>query len=68
MRATRIKKTFYRNYVYRSYIYPPAGHKPMVMTTEELATLFHIPGQVATTPTLERIPSKRGEPPANLPV
>lgn len=39
-----------------------------VMTVEELATVFHIPGKVATTPTLARIPSKRAEPPANLPV
>ncbi len=39
-----------------------------VMTTEELATIFHLPGKVATTPSLGRIPSKRSEPPANLPV
>ena len=52
----------------RAYHYPPCNHKPMVMTTEELATLFHIPGSIAATPTLERIPSKRGEPPTNLPV
>ena len=39
-----------------------------VMTTEELATIFHIPGKVAATPTLARIPSKRAEPPANLPI
>lgn len=62
------KLQFFRNYLYRCYQYPPASKKPLVMTTEELATLFHIPGQVATTPTLERIPSKRGEPPANLPI
>jgi hypothetical protein len=39
-----------------------------VMTTEELATIFHLPGKVATTPTLGRIPSKRAEAPANLPI
>ena len=39
-----------------------------VMTTEELATMFHLPGKVATTPSLARIPSKRAEPPSNLPV
>jgi hypothetical protein len=38
-----------------------------VMTTEELATIFHLPGKVATTPSLARIPSKRAEAPANLP-
>ncbi len=39
-----------------------------VMTSEELATVFHIPGKVATTPTLGRIPSKRAEAPSNLPI
>lgn len=42
------------------------GYK--IMTTEELATIFHIPGKVASTPTLARIPSKRSEAPANLPI
>lgn len=68
IRVPRRRRKFFRNYCYRSYHYPPASKKPLVMTTEELATIFHIPGQVATTPTLERIPSKRGEPPANLPI
>ncbi len=39
-----------------------------VMTTEELATIFHLPGKVATTPSLARIPSKRAEAPSNLPI
>jgi len=52
----------------RSYFYPPAAKKPIGLTSEELATIYHFPGQVATTPSLERIPSKRGEPPANLPI
>lgn len=39
-----------------------------VMTTEELATIYHFPGKVASTPTLARIPSKRAQPPANLPI
>ncbi len=56
---------YYRN---RSYFYPPASRSSMTLTTEELATIYHFPGQVATTPSLERIPSKRGEPPVNLPI
>ncbi|MDO8620655.1 MAG: hypothetical protein Q7R64_04925 [bacterium] len=55
----------------RSFFYAPYRNwqtKPYILTTEELATIFHIPGQVITTPTFERIPSKRVEPPANLPV
>lgn len=39
-----------------------------VMTIEEIASIFHFPGKVASTPSLARIPSKRSEPPANLPI
>ena len=38
-----------------------------IFTPEELATMFHLPGKVALTPTLNRIPSTRSEAPANLP-
>lgn len=38
-----------------------------IMTTEEIATLFHLPGAVITTPGLARIPSARAEAPTNLP-
>lgn len=43
-------------------------HKPYILSTEEVATLFHLPGAVATTPNLRRAPSKKAEAPANLPV
>jgi hypothetical protein len=43
--------------------------KPYVLTTEEIATLYHFPSaMVAATPTLARIPSKKAEAPANLPL
>ena len=45
-----------------------SGGKPFVLSTEELATLYHLPGRVAETPTVGRIESKKGEPPANLPI
>ncbi len=38
-----------------------------IMTTEEIATLFHPAGQVVLTPTLERVASARSEAPPNLP-
>lgn len=38
-----------------------------IMTTEELATLFHPVGQVALTPSIERVASARSEAPPNLP-
>ncbi len=55
-------------YKRRSFFYPPYESKPFVLNTEELATIFHFPGQVAQTPTLERIPSKKAQAPANLPI
>lgn len=55
-------------YKRRSYTSQNAADSPKVMTTEELATIFHLPGKVAFTPALARIPSKRAEPPSNLPV
>ncbi len=39
-----------------------------VFTTEELATLWHIPGSTVTTQTLGRIESTRREAPSNLPI
>jgi hypothetical protein len=38
-----------------------------IFTAEELATLFHVPGKVALTPTVHRVQSTRGEAPTNLP-
>lgn len=56
-------------YDYKRRIIHPQGHYgPCVLTTEELATIYHFPGKVAGTPTLSRIPSKRSEAPSNLPV
>lgn len=65
------EKRLLEAYKRRSYFSPPfryAFSKPFIMTTEELATIFHFPGQVAATPTLSRIPSKKAEAPANLPI
>lgn len=53
----------------RRVIFPKnASGEPKIFTAEELATMFHMPGKVALTPTLDRVPSTRGEAPANLPV
>jgi len=67
----RLQRTHIEAYKRRSFFEVPFRHlygKPYVLTTEELATIFHFPGATATTPTLTRVPSKRGEAPANLPV
>ena len=68
IRVERMKRKIFDAYRRRSYFYPPYVGKPMVLNTEELATIYHFPGQVAATPTLAKIESKRGEPPIDLPI
>ncbi len=48
--------------------YRPGIDKGFVLNTEALATMFHIPGTVAQTPSLLRVASKKSEAPANLPI
>ncbi|MEX2029191.1 MAG: hypothetical protein WD963_01780 [Candidatus Paceibacterota bacterium] len=43
-------------------------HHTFILNTEELATIWHFPGQILKVPTLERIESKEASPPTNLPV
>jgi hypothetical protein len=51
------------------FTYPEiSGSKPFILSTEELATMFHLPGRVAETPSFIRIEATKAEPPANLPV
>ncbi len=52
----------------RSYFFAPFKGKPLVMNSEELATMYHFPGSVSQTPNLERVPSKKAQAPGNLPV
>jgi hypothetical protein len=42
-------------------------HQTYILNAEELATLWHFPGQIMRVPTLERIESKEASPPTNLP-
>lgn len=70
-RRTMLEHKMLNAYKLRSFFQPPykyAFAKPFIMTTEELATIFHLPGQVVATPTLSKIPSRKSEPPANLPI
>lgn len=55
-------------YKRRCFFYAPWKGGYNVMNIEELATLFHFPGQVSRTPTLNRIPSKKSQAPSNLPI
>lgn len=68
IRRSRYSREALAMYKRRSYFYGPYEGKPLILNTEELATIYHFPGSVAATPTLERLPSKKAEAPANLPV
>lgn len=52
----------------RSYFHVPYKRDSFVFNTEELATIFHLPGRVAETPSFARIDSKKSGPPPTLPV
>jgi len=41
--------------------------QPPILNTEELATIYHPPTTFVEAPTLKRLESRRGEPPAELP-
>jgi len=69
MRRNRYGKLALDAYRRRSFFFTPYdGGTPMVMNTEELATIYHFPGSVSATPNLARIPSKKAEAPSNLPI
>jgi hypothetical protein len=68
IRRRGLKKRFYNGYVTRQYFYAPYAQDYIFLNTEELASIWHMPGKVAHTPTLARMPSRRSEAPANLPI
>lgn len=55
-------------YKKRAWFYKPHKRPHFVLNTEELATLFHFPGGVSTTPTFARVDSRKAEAPPNIPV
>lgn len=70
-RRTALERRFIDAYKRRSFFNVPYKNyllKSFVLTTEELATIYHFPGGVASTPTLTRIPSKKAQAPSNLPI
>ncbi|MEK7515631.1 MAG: hypothetical protein AAB555_01710, partial [Patescibacteria group bacterium] len=74
--ASKVKASYSRKlveaYRRRQFFYDPFAHgisqnEAMVLSTEELATVFHIPSHSVETPGLGRIQSATGEAPPNLP-
>jgi hypothetical protein len=68
MTKNKLCVRFFDAYRRRSWFHLPYRFDHFMMTSEELATIFHIPGSVARTPTLTRIQSTRGQAPANIPL
>lgn len=66
-RIPALKRQELKEYKLRKLFPKTAGMSFKIMTAEEMATIFHLPGRVALTPTLNRVPSTRGEAPSNLP-
>ena len=64
------KIRLYKSYRLRSAFHPPYNgrSKPMVLSSSELATIYHFPGMVVSSAAVPRIEAKRGAPPTNLPV
>ena len=64
---TALKRQEFKEYKLRKYDPKGSSDGYKIYTAEELATMFHLPGRVALTPGLARIPSTRSEAPPNLP-
>ncbi len=57
-----------RRLIYEHYYHAlPANHES-ILNIEELATVFHFPSMAISTTELQKVESRRGTPPATLPV
>jgi hypothetical protein len=54
--------------LYESYKYFSPNSTESILNIEELATVFHFPLAVVSTTELEKVESRRGSPPATLPI
>lgn len=67
------RREFYRkvsvlnNYKKRYFPHQGFSKRGFVLNTEELATIYHIPGKTVAAPTMPRIEAKKGGPPVGLP-
>jgi hypothetical protein len=60
----RVKSWFMNDFIYRYF--PILGHTS-ILTSEELATIFHFPNKSIMTPGIHWLTSKRAPAPSNLP-
>ncbi|MCB0448037.1 MAG: hypothetical protein KDD03_11105 [Gelidibacter sp.] len=70
-RKKQLKKEELMAYKKREYDHRDkkgGADKRKIFSSEELATMFHVPGQTVATPGLARVPSAKREAPPNLPI
>lgn len=67
-RLAKKKAKLFNKYLKRANFETRHNLDDFILTSEELATIFHLPSSVVETPTLPRIPSKKSEPPTNIPL
>ena len=65
-KKTRIRAR--KRFLYEHYRHFIPGHHESILNIEELATVFHFPLAVVSTTELEKVESRRGSPPASLPI
>jgi len=67
-RKIRNKGSFVEDFIYR---YMPVfhffGNKPAILNTEEIATIFHFPNKLVTTPHIKWLNAKTAPAPAEIP-
>jgi hypothetical protein len=65
-KQTRIRAR--KRYLYENYRHFSPAHHESILNIEELATVFHFPLTVVSTTELEKVESRKGSPPASLPI
>ncbi len=67
IRADFRRRRILKAYRLRSWFHPPFKRKNFILSSEELATIYHFPGKVLQAPSVNRVMSKKAEAPINLP-
>ncbi len=62
------RKRFRQRKIFRRYKERDMDGKKIFLSTEELATVYHLPDMSVVAPSITRVEAKRGGAPANLPV
>jgi len=64
----KIRIGYKKRIMYERYTHISHDHHAPILNIEELATIYHFPITAVTTTQLEKVESKKGSPPATLPV